>query len=115
MTKHPSSFILPRHIFLKRLFRNILFGWIIILTSLFIGMLGYHYLENLSWINSFENAAMILSGMGPVDGMQTYNGKLFAGCYALFSGILFLVVVATVFAPAIHWSFRKFHLLEEKK
>lgn len=106
---------LPSHQFVKKLFRNLFFGFVIILISLGLGMLGYHHFEKMSWTDAYVNAAMILSGMGPVSNLQTEAGKLFAGSYALFSGIVFLVVIAVVFAPVIHRFFHKFHLDDSKK
>lgn len=105
-----THYLLPKHIFLKRLFRNILFAFIIIGSALFLGMFGYHHFEIMSWTDAFLNASMILSGMGPVSTLQTQGGKIFAGAYALFSGTLFLVTIAIVFAPVIHWFFHRFHL-----
>lgn len=107
MNKTP---LLPTHVFIRRLSRNILYGFIIILFSLGLGMFGYHYFENMTWIDAYMNAAMILSGMGPVNTIITIKGKLFAGSYAIFSGTIFLVVVAVIFAPVIHRYFHKFHL-----
>ncbi|HSW86840.1 MAG TPA: hypothetical protein VLG49_05000 [Rhabdochlamydiaceae bacterium] len=95
--------------------RNLLFGFVIIIVALFIGILGYHCLAKLPWISSFENAAMILSGMGPVDDLPNDGSKIFAGCYAIFSGVMFLVVIGIVFAPVIHRAFHKFHLAEDSK
>lgn len=103
----------PR-LFLKKLTRNILTGFLIILGSLGGGMLGYHHFEGMPWLDAYENASMILSGMGPVATIETKAGKFFAGTYALFSGIIFLVVIAIVFAPVIHRFFHKFHIEEEK-
>lgn len=96
--------------FLYHLTRNTIFGTITIAVALFIGMYGYHSLENLSWDDSFLNASMILSGMGPVATLHTTSGKIFAGCYALFSGLAFIAIVAVIFAPLIHRFFRKIHL-----
>lgn len=96
--------------FLKKLTRNTLIGFGMILTSLGIGMAGYHHYENMSWIDAYVNAAMILSGMGPVSNLQTDAGKIFAGTYALFSGILFLVIIAIIFGPVIHRFMRQMHL-----
>jgi hypothetical protein len=106
-TKQP---ILSHSIFFKRLARNVFFGILLMSTALFLGMLGYHHFENMSWTDAFVNASMILSGMGPVATLKTQGGKIFAGAYALFSGTLFLVTIAIVFAPLIHWFFRKFHI-----
>ncbi len=88
-------------------------GASIIFFSLLGGMFGYRYFEEMSWVDAYLNAAMILSGMGPVQTLQTEAGKIFAGSYALFSGILFLVTIAIVFAPVVHRFFHGFHL-EEK-
>ncbi len=110
MPKTTQHYHLPKDVFFKRLSRNLLVGFVIISSSLFLGMLGYHNFESMSWTDSFLNASMILSGMGPESNLQTQAGKIFAGCYALFSGILFLVVIAVVFAPLIHRFFCKFHL-----
>jgi hypothetical protein len=104
---------MPKHVFLRRLVRNIFYGFLLILISLGIGMEGYHYFETMPWIDAYVNAAMILSGMGPVASPATVGGKIFAGSYALFSGIVFLVIIAVVFAPIVHRFLHKFHM-EEK-
>ena len=101
---------------MRRILRNLVIGILVIAISLLYrhGTAGYHHFEAMSWVNAFENAAMILSGMGPVDTIQTEAGKIFAGVYALFSGIVFLVVIAIIFAPIIHRLFHDF-LLQDKK
>ena len=99
----------PAHLGLH-LLRNFAFGIIIIGIALFIGMFGYHVSEHMSWIDAFINASMILSGMGPVTSLATFYGKLFAGCYALFSGLVFIITVAIIFAPIMDRFFRKIHL-----
>ncbi len=96
-----------RRLFLKKLTRNLIIGSCLIGLSLYGGMLGYHHYEKMSWIDSYVNAAMILSGMGPVSTLQTESGKIFAGTYALFSGIIFLVITAIIFAPVFHHFFLK--------
>lgn len=111
--KIPNQNDLPISTFIKRLSRNIIIGSIIIVFSLGIGMIGYNQFENMSWIDAYVNASMILSGMGPLSPLNTASGKIFAGTYALFSGVVFLVVIAIIFAPIIHWFFHKFHLKEE--
>lgn len=78
-------------------------------------MAGYHFFENLSWIDAFINAAMILGGMGPLENPQTFAGKLFAGIYALYSGIIFLIAVGVIFAPVFHRMFHLFHWKEENQ
>lgn len=106
----------PRHRFLRRLGKSAVIGGAIVLVSLVIGMLGYHYLEGQPWIDAFANAAMILSGMGPLGDLHTYAGKLFAGFYALYSGLALILIVGIVFAPVVHRFLHRFHLeLGQKK
>lgn len=112
--KPPSSH-LPLYKFFRKLFLNLIIGLLIITFSLILGMIGYHHFEKMPWIDAYVNAAMILSGMGPVDGLHTQDGKLFAGTYALFSGIVFLVVIAIIFAPLVHRFLHQFHMDEDKK
>jgi len=78
-------------------------------VSLLIGMVGYARYEGLAWRDAFLNAAMLLGGMGPVESPQTAGGKLFAGCYALYAGLVFLVTAAILAAPAVHRLLHKFH------
>jgi hypothetical protein len=99
----PSEFLIRQLIYLS-------VALLIIAVSLFLGMLGYHLLEKLSWIDSLVNAAMLLGGMGPVNELHTNGGKLFASFYALYSGIIFLVVVGVIFAPLYHRFLHRFHL-----
>jgi hypothetical protein len=106
---------LPKHNFYKRLGRNFIFGILVTAAALGIGMWGYHYFEKMNWIDAYVNAAMILSGMGPVGNLQTDAGKIFAGTYALFSGIIFLVIIAIIFAPVFHRFFHQFHIEEASK
>lgn len=100
--------LLPLRHFFRRLFFNFIIGMLIILISLGIGMWGYSHFEKMGFIDSFVNAAMILSGMGPVSNLATDSGKIFAGLYALFSGIVFLIVIAVILAPIFHRSLHKF-------
>jgi hypothetical protein len=95
--------------------RHALGGGAILAIALWVGMAGYHWLEGLPWIDSFVNAAMILGGMGPVAELHTNGGKLFAGTYALFAGMVFLVVVGVVFAPVVHRAMHHFHLDDDAK
>jgi hypothetical protein len=100
--------ILPIHRFVYRVCTHLAIGVGIIFIFLGIGIFGYHYFEDMDWITAYENAAMILSGMGPVDPIYTDGGKIFAGTYALFSGVIFLVVIAIIIAPLFHRFFHKF-------
>ncbi|HSX11156.1 MAG TPA: hypothetical protein VLF94_05530 [Chlamydiales bacterium] len=77
-------------------------------------MAGYSYFEKMGWVDAYENAAMILSGMGPADTITTAGGKIFAGTYALFSGIIFLVVIAILIAPIFHRFFHSFLVSDHK-
>ncbi len=90
--------------------QNSVIGLALIAAALWIGILGYHWTERMSWIDSFLNASMILSGMGPATTLTTTAGKLFAGFYALFSGLAFIAIVVIMLSPVIHKFFRKIHL-----
>ena len=115
MFEHRSKPLLPRKVYYRHVARNIFIGLIVIIVSLGIGMAGYHHFEKMSWLDAFVNAAMILSGMGPVGTLQTEAGKLFAGCYALYSGLALVAIVGIIFAPIIHRFLHKFHLEDEDK
>jgi len=104
----------PRALYIHRLRRGILSGLFAIIIAMAIGMIGYHFSEKMSWIDAFANASMILSGMGPLGPLNTVAGKIFAGCYALFSGLTFILITGLIFAPIIHRFFHKFHLDSEK-
>lgn len=101
--------------FYKRVIKSLLLAGVIITISLLIGVLGYRYFENLSWVDSFLNASMILSGMGPATPLASSGGKIFAGIYALFSGIIFLITIAIILAPLYHRFLHKMHVDEEKE
>lgn len=110
MFEHRRAALLPRAKFYARLAQSAALGAVIILIALGVGMLGYHHFESMSWIDAFANASMILSGMGPFGPLQTNSGKLFAGLYALFSGILFITTAGIILAPVAHRLMHKFHL-----
>lgn len=102
--------LLSRKAFLKRQLKHILIVLGIIGGSLVWGMAGYHFIEGLPWVDALLNTAMLLGGMGPVDVLHTSGGKIFASIYALYSGIVFLVVAGVLFAPAFHRMLHHFHL-----
>jgi len=81
--------------------------------SLGVGMLGYGHFEGLPWIDGFLNSAMLLGGMGPVNPPLTAAGKLFAGIYALYAGLVFIVTAALVVTPILHRVLHRFHLNEK--
>lgn len=112
MYEHHKQPLAKRSVFAKRLAWNGLIGLLFLLFSLAMGMLGYHYLENLSWIDALLNASMILGGMGPVDQVQTNAGKIFASFYALYSGVVLLAAVGILAAPIFHRFMHRFHLAE---
>jgi hypothetical protein len=105
-----SEKLLETRAYLRRqaLFLIIAMGFL--LFSLGIGMMGYHFLEKLSWLDAFLNAAMIMGGMGPVNAFTTSAGKLFAGFYALYSGLGLLVTIGFIAAPLLHRFFHYFHV-----
>lgn len=102
--------LLPRAKFLIRMLNHLWAAIAIVAIALFIGIAGYHYLEGLGWVDAILNSSMILGGMGPVDPIKSTAGKLFASAYALFSGIIFLVIVGVLFAPVFHRFLHRFHL-----
>jgi hypothetical protein len=99
-----------RWAFAGRLFRHGVIATLVVGVALGIGVLGYHHFENLSWLESLENASMILGGMGPVDEMHSDAGKLFASAYALFSGLVFIGVMGILLTPVAHRLMHAFHL-----
>jgi hypothetical protein len=110
MFEHKSHPLLPRHLFFRRMLFSALLGLVLVAVSLAIGMMGYHYYESMSWVDAFVNAAMILSGMGPLLPINTYGGKVFAGFYAIYSGIALISIAGIIFAPVFHRFLHKFHL-----
>lgn len=110
MYEHRKQPLVPRSVFLGRVARSIAFALTIILASLTVGMLGYRLTGNLSWIDAYQEAAMILSGMGPVAEIQNNAGKFFAGTYALYSGLILIISIGVMMAPVAHRFFHKFHL-----
>lgn len=115
MFEHRRQPLLSRRAYYRRVARFGIIAFLIILGSLLIGILGYHCFEGLAWIDAFVNAAMILGGMGPVAPLKTAAGKLFAGAYALYSGLVFLLVAGVLFAPFVHRFFHRFHLEMENQ
>ncbi len=111
--EHKSEPLLHWSAFLRRLLLSSLLGLLLIVVSLAGGMAGYHYCENLSWLDAFANAAMILSGMGPLAQPTSVGGKLFAGVYALYSGLAVIAITSIIFAPVIHRFLHKLHLETE--
>jgi len=100
----------PRPVFIRRLVRNFLIAQAIVAVSLAIGIAGYRLFEAMGWADAFVNASMILSGMGPMGELKTTGGKVFAGCYALYSGLVFILITGIVLAPVVHRFLHRFHI-----
>lgn len=99
----------PRRVFLRRLAGHFGVATALVLLSVAAGMVGYHYFEKLGWRDAFLNAAMLLGGEGPVESPSSPGGKVFAGLYALYSGLVFVVVVGVILTPVLHRTLHKFH------
>ncbi|MGH8397078.1 MAG: hypothetical protein ACRETA_02380 [Gammaproteobacteria bacterium] len=100
---------LSRAQFLLRMLWHFLFLQCLVILSLVIGMAGYMVYEHLGWRDAFLNSAMLLGGMGPVESPVTPGGKIFAGLYALYAGLMFLVAAGIMLAPVMHRLMHKFH------
>lgn len=114
MYERKKDKLAPPHVFVLRLAFNIFIGFFLIGLCLLIRMKGYHYFEMMSRDDAYVNASMILSGMGPIESLKTESGKLFAGRYALFSGIIFLFFMAMIFDPVFHRFYHQFHHKDDK-
>lgn len=111
--EHHTQPLLPPRAFLQRMLAHGGLALAIVAAALALGMVGYRRTEGLSWLDAFLNAAMILSGMGEVAPLATSGGKLFAGLYALFSGLLILVTAGILAAPLVHRLLHRLHLEDE--
>jgi hypothetical protein len=105
----------PFGVFLRRWLRYIGFSAVMLMGALALGIFGYHWVAGLGWVDSILNASMILGGMGPVADLDGHGdaAKLFAASYALFSGLVFVILMGIVLAPLAHRMLHKFHLAEE--
>ena len=109
MYESKSQAPLPSADFARRLLAHLAAACGLLVLSLGVGMAGYAYFEHLSWLDAFLNSAMLLGGMGPVNTPVTAGGKLFAGLYALYAGLVFIVTAALIFTPIAHRALHKFH------
>ena len=105
---------LPRAHFLRRLVNHFLAASGLVIGSLLAGMWGYHAFEGLGWLDAFINAAMLLGGEGPLEQPHSVAGKIFAGTYALYSGVLFIAVAGLILAPVVHRILHRFHWEEDQ-
>jgi hypothetical protein len=106
--QHPP--LAPRRVFVCRVLKKAGLSLAMLLVSLGFGMGGYHWIADFTWLDAFYNASMILGGMGPVAELHGTASKIFAGCYALLSGLLLVGAAGAVLAPVIHRWLHKFHL-----
>jgi hypothetical protein len=113
--EHRREAPLSNRLFYLRLARHGALAAGLLVVSLLIGMLGYEHFEHLEWHDAFENACMLLGGMGPVNNPTTNAGKLFAGWYALYAGLVFLVSATIILAPVLHRLLHLFHCDERDK
>jgi hypothetical protein len=115
MTPDPAAKKLPprRRMFYHRFLLALGLSTGLIGFSLFLGTLGYHFIAGLKWVDALLNAAMILTGMGPVDVLNSAAAKLFASAYALFSGVVFITAAGILLTPIFHRVLHRFHI-EEK-
>lgn len=111
--EHKTKPIISFGGFLARLIRCGLLALVVVSFSLLLGTSGYHYFEGMSWLDAALNAAMILTGMGPVAPLMTDHGKMFAIFYSLFSGVVFLSVTGLIFAPLAHRMLHYFHIEDD--
>jgi hypothetical protein len=110
MFERKNEQLVPLPIFARRVAMSLLWTGIVLCAALSIGVLGYHSVAHLPWIDALLNASMILTGMGPIAPMTSVGSKLFASAYALFSGVVFLSSIGLVLAPLFHRILHKFHL-----
>ena len=110
MYEHRSEPLLPWPLFRRRAILHFGAALFVLLAALLLGMAIYHFTERLDWIESFLNASMLLGGMGPVDKPCTTAGKIGAGLYALFAGLVFVGAVGVMGAPWLHRMLHRLHL-----
>ena len=113
--EHRDQPVASAHRFRSRLYRNIGAGVAIIVAAELIGMAGYAGFEGMNGVDAFVNAAMIMSGMGPVTPLNTDAGKIFAGLYAIFCGLLIFAIAGLVLAPVFHRVLHRFHVEDRDK
>jgi hypothetical protein len=113
MYEHRRQPLLSRAKFTKRVIRHFILALLVLAAGLGIGVLGYHCLGELNWIDSLLNASMILGGMGPVEPLHSSAAKIFASCYALFSGLAFIGIASVIIAPFAHRILHRFNLDKE--
>ena len=114
MFEHKSQPLLPARAYAHRILRSMLVALGLVAPSLLVGMLGYRLFEHLDWIDAFLDSSMLLGGMGPVHTPVSDGGKLFAGLYAIFCGLVVILVAGVMMAPVIHRAMHRFHLEQDE-
>jgi uncharacterized protein involved in cysteine biosynthesis len=109
MYEKKTAKLISKERFIQRLLRQLVTTALLLAISLIVGIFGYHFFEDLSWLDSLLNASMILGGMGEVSELQTTGGKLFASFYAIYSGLFLIVCGGLLLAPAFHRILHHFH------
>jgi hypothetical protein len=107
--------LVPTSVFYARVARSVGLACALLGVALGIGVLGYHALGKLDWLDALVNASMILAGMGPVDAVRTTSGKWFESAYAIFSGVVFLTSIGVMGAPVLHRFMHRFHLASDEE
>ena len=107
--EHHNEAVLPQELWFRRIASTVWLAFFIIAAALSGGVLGYHYIAGLGWVDAILEASMILGGMGAVSTMPNDASKLFASAYALFSGLIFISVTGVVLAPFLHRMMHHFH------
>jgi len=108
--KKYKSELAPTRVYLWRTFILFMISFVFLTLSLGLGVWGYHYYAGLPFIDSLLNASMILTGMGPIDPMETDAAKLFASFYSIYSGVAFLTSIGVFIAPTLHRLLHRFHI-----
>ena len=110
MYENKAQPLAPVKVYYRRIMINVVIASVVIFICLLIGVLGYHYIADIVWIDAVHNASMILSGMGPVVDIKNFWGKIFSSAYAIFSGVVFITNIGFILAPAVHRLFHKVHI-----
>jgi hypothetical protein len=111
--EHKGQPLAPLGVYYRRIFRNLVLAFAILLFCLLIGVFGYHCIADIPWIDAVHNSSMILGGMGPVVEIKNVGGKIFSSIYAVFCGVALLTNIGFILAPAAHRFFHRLHI-EEK-
>jgi hypothetical protein len=113
--EHRKQPLLSQQSFVKRLVFAAILSVVLLAVWTIIGMVGYHLLAGLGWVDAFLNSAMIVGGMGPVDVLNNQPAKVFAGFYAILSGVIFLSIFGLLIGPVFHRFLHRFHLEDEER